>query len=162
MLVRKINRANWMNGNEVRETPSANALTNCLKTSTQKNTLSVWHINDETKLNEVVLAIVSGQDHLVAIDVVLLDDEYFVKCQISIEETEGKTPVTDLKNLHRDLCLLDYWTLGMVAYHVVDKIKVNKSIRFTETKLKKIIKDAIDKKRLELSDLKEDIQKKIT
>ena len=161
MLVRKIDRGNWMNGNDVRETPSANAITNCLKTSTRKNTLSVWRINNETELDEAVLAIVSGQDHLVTIDVVLLDDEYFIECQISIEETEGKTPITDLKNSHRDLCFLDYVTLGKVAYHIVDKIKVNKSVRFTESKLKKIIKDAIDKKRLELSDLKEDIRKKM-
>jgi hypothetical protein len=159
MLVRKINKAKWFNDGRVIEDPSADAMTNCLKTT--QNTLSVWQINSEAEIEDAVLAIVSGQDHLETIDMVMLEDEYFIKCEIRTEETEGLTPVSDLRNKHRDLASLDFWTLGMVAYHIIENIKKNKLQRFTEAKLKKIIKDAIANNRLRLTDLKEDIQKKV-
>ena len=159
MLVRKINGTKWVNGNDAMEPASADAITGCLRTT--KNTLSVWSINSETELEEVVLAIVSGQDHLETIDVVMLDDEYFVKCKILTKETEGNTPVKDLRDKHVDLCSLNFWSLGMVAEHVIESIKKEKLKRFRKAELEKIIKNAIAKKRLEISDLKESLQKKI-
>jgi hypothetical protein len=159
MLIRKIDKAKWLNGDIPKEPPSADAITNDLKTT--KNTLSVWRINDETELEEAVLAIVSGQDHLETIDVVMLDDDFFVKCNISTETTNGNTPVIDLVDTHRDLLSLDYWTIGMVAEHIIENIKKDKLKRFTKIKLKQIIKDAIGMKRLTLSDLTKDIQNKI-
>jgi hypothetical protein len=159
MLVRKINKAKWMNGDTVNEPPSADAITNCLRTT--KNTLSVWRINNEAELEEAVLAIVSGQDHLETIDIIMLDDDYFMKCHIPMEETEGLTPVEDLKKTHIDLCFLDFWTIGMVAEHIIENIKKHRLKRFTISGLKKIIKNAIAKNRLKLSDLKESVQKNI-
>lgn len=159
MLIRKIDKAKWLNGDTPREPPSADAITNDLRTS--KNTLSVWRINDEKELEEAVLAIVSGQDHLETIDVVMLDDDFFVKCSIATETTKGQTPVADLVDTHRDVCQLDFWTIGMVAEHIVENIKKNKLKRFTKAKLKQIIQNAIAKKRIELSDLTEDIRKKM-
>ena len=160
MLVRKINRAKWMNGNDTKEPPTADAITGCLRT--KENTLSVWSINNETELEEAVLAIVSNQDRLETIDVVMLDDDYFMKCKISTKETAGLTPVKDLVDAHRDLSSLDFWTIGMVAEHIIESIKKDKVKRFREAELTKIIQNAIIKKRLELSDLKEGIIKKIT
>ena len=159
MLVRKINKAKWITGNKVKDPPSADAITGCLRTT--NNTLSVWRINDETELVEAVLAIVSGQDHLETIDVVVLDDEYFVKCNISTEQTEGLTPVEDLKDTHMDLCRLDFWSIGMIAEHIIENIRKNKLKRFRESELTKIIKNAVLENRLELSDLKAGVQRKI-
>ena len=159
MLVRKINRAKWMSGDIIKEPPSADAITGCLRTI--KNTLSVWRINNENELEEAVLAIVSGQDHLETIDVVMMDDEYFIKCKISTDETEGHTPIENLKNTHRDLCSLDYWTIGMVAEHIIENIKKDKLKRYRESDLKRILKNAIEKNRLELFDLSENIQQKM-
>jgi hypothetical protein len=160
MLVRKIDKAKWITGSTpIEPLSSADAITNCLKT--KNNTLSVWRIDSETELEEAVLAIVSGQDHLDTIDVVMLDDDYLIKCKIPTKEIEGRTPVEDLKHTHRDLSSLDFWAIGMVAEHIVENIKKDKLKRFTQAKLKKIIKDAIANNRLKLSDLKEDIQKQI-
>ncbi|MDR1089538.1 MAG: hypothetical protein LBL79_00545 [Prevotella sp.] len=144
-----------MSGDDIKEPPTADAITGCLRTT--KNTLSVWRINNEAELEEAVLAIAAGQDRLETIDVVMLDDDYFVKCDIVIEETEGLTPVVDLKNTHVDLCSLDFWSIGMVAEHIVESIKKDKHRRFREAELTKIIKNAIATKRLELADLKDGI-----
>jgi hypothetical protein len=159
MLVRKIDKAKWMKGDNIKEPPTADAITGCLRT--KGNTLSVWRINNETELEEAVLAIVSGQDRLETIDVVILDDDYFVKCKISTEETKGLTPVADLRDTHIDLCSLDFYTIGMVAEHIIESIKKDNLKRFTKAKLTEIIKNAIAKNRLELDDLKEGIQKKL-
>ncbi|GAB6395526.1 MAG: hypothetical protein MdMp024_1838 [Bacteroidales bacterium] len=159
MLIKKIDKAKWFSGDIINEPPSADAITNCL--NTKQNKLSVWRINNESELKEAVLAIVSGQDHLETIDVVMLDDDYFVEHRISAEAIDGRTPVEDLKHTHRNLCSLNLLTLGMVAEHVVENIKNDKLKRFTRAQLKDIITDAVTKKRLNFSDLKEDIQKKI-
>ncbi len=160
MLVRKITKSKWfqndiLNGAEV----SADAITNCLKTT--KNTLSVWRVDNEETIEEAVLAIVANQQYLETIDVVLLDEEYFLKYQIKIENTEGNTIVEDLKNTHVDLIELDYNSLGKVAKHIIESINNDKSKRFTLAKLREIIQRAIENKRLKLSDLHEGIQKKL-
>lgn len=160
MLIRKINKTKWLqydiiNGADV----SADALTNCIKT--YNNSLSVWEIKDETDLEEAVLAIVAGQDYLEAIDVIILDERHFVKCQINQESTEGRTPVNDLKNIHKDLCNLDFWTLGMVAENIVESFKTDKVKRYTISKLKDILKKAIEQNRLQVGDLNENIQRKL-
>lgn len=159
MLVRKINKAKWMLGDDVNEPPTADAITGCLRST--KNTLSVWHIKSATELEEAVLAIASGQDRLETIDVVILDEDYFEKCNILIEATEGNTPVPDLKDTHLDLCSLDFWSIGMVAEHIAESIRQNKFKRFREAELSNIIIKAINANRLKLTDLKEGIQKKI-
>lgn len=160
MLVRKVDKAKWVSGfTPIDPLSSADAITNCLKT--KNNTLSVWSINSEAELEEAVLAIVSGQDHLETIDVVMLDDDYFIQCKILTKETKGQTPVEDLEHTHRDLSSLDFWTVGMVAEHIVENITKGKLRRFAKDQLKKIIKDAIANNRLKLSDLKEDVQKKV-
>jgi hypothetical protein len=159
MLVRKIDRNKWMNGDDVIEPIPADAITNCLRT--KGNTLSVWKVNSERELEEAVLAIASSQDHLETIDVVWLDDDYFVKCKVNVEQTDGLTKIKDLAHTHRDLASLDLWTLGMVAQHVAESIKRNRIKRYTAASLKKILKDAVSKNRLNLSDLKDSVQKKM-
>jgi hypothetical protein len=162
MLVRKINKSNWINKDTVTEPASADAITNCLRT--KQNELSVWHINDKTKLEEAVLAIISGskQEHLETIDVVMLDDDHLSKCKILTKETDGDTIVKDLKNTHIDIHSLNVSSITMIAEHIIENIKKENCQRFTEPKLKKLLKDAIDKKRLELTDLPANMQKKIS
>jgi hypothetical protein len=159
MLIRKIDKAKWITENVVNEPPHADALTCCLKT--KGNTLSVWYIENEEDLEEAILAIVSGQAHLETIDVVILDDDRIAECLIETEVTEGDTPVIDLKKQHRDLSKLDFWTLGMVAEHIIESVKNDKIRRFRTASLKNIIKAAIENKRLTIEDLKEDVRKKI-
>ncbi len=134
-------------------------MTCCLRT--RGDTLSVWHIEKEEYLDEAVLAIASNQAHLETIDIVILDDDYVVKCMIDVQETEGDTPVVDLKRQHRDLVKLNLRTLGVVAEHIVESIKNSKHKRYREKELKKIITTAISNKRLDINHLKEDVRKKL-
>ena len=72
LLIRKINRNKWIQNDAVPDDVPADAITGgCVRT--QRNTLSVWEVPDENKIDEAVLAIVSAGHHLETIDVVQID-----------------------------------------------------------------------------------------
>jgi hypothetical protein len=154
-LVRQIQKGNWVNVDDNIFKLSSDVLTSALKT--QKDTLSVWQINSENDLDEAVLAIVSNFKVLESIDVVILDGVYLLKANVEQEQTNGRTPVTDLINSHYDLKKLDYYTLGLVAEHIIQRVKINKIKRYSIKDLKTILKKAISDNRLKLEDLKESV-----
>jgi len=161
MLIRKIDKAKWVSGNSINEPPTADAITNCLRT--RNNKLSVWRIKDESELEEAVLAIVAGQDHLETIDVVMLDDKHFAERRISTEESaiDARTPVEDLKHIHRNLSSLNVLTLKVVAEHIMERIKKDYLRRFTNAQLKRILNEALTNNRLRLSDLQESMRNRL-
>lgn len=141
-LVRKIERGKWMqtdicNGEDV----SADAITNCMKTT--KNALSTWYIENETQIDEAVLAIVSNQEHLDSIDVVLLSQERLLGMDISIEVIAGITPILSLVDSHRNVVDLKYKSIGKLAGYIVESFKEEKVKRYTVGMLKKLLQNAI-------------------
>lgn len=159
-LVRKVNKAKWfqidiLNNSDV----TADAITNCLKTT--NNTLSVWSIKEENDVNNAVLAISSGLDHIETIDVVILEKETIEKHKIKIVVSNGNTPISTFVNSHRDLSNLTFTKLGFIKDHIVERIRENKLKRFTKGTLIKMLKQAIDDGILQLIDLKESIREKI-
>lgn len=159
LFIRKINRNKWLQADQVPDDVSADAITGCMRT--QRNTLSVWEVQDENKIDEAVLAIVSAGDHLETIDVIQIDREHLEENRIDCIQTEGRTPVEDLVGTHVDLCNLAYKELGIIAYHIVDKFRQGKVERYTKTRLKGILKDAIQQQRLETTDLEDAISDKL-
>lgn len=159
-LIRKINKAKWfqvdiMNDDDV----SADAITNCLKTI--KNTLSVWNIESEDDIDKAILAIVSCQDHIETIDVVILNTDRIKDYDINIIASTGRTPIEELKNLHRDLSGLTYSKLGKIKNHIVERIRNDRIRRYTKVKLKKLLLDAIQNGKLKIEDLNDSIQNKL-
>lgn len=126
-----------------------------------KHSLSVWEVISETDIDEAVLAIVSGGDHLEAIDVVLMSSDYLTEKGINCVRTNGSTPVGDLVEKHIDLSNLTYKSLGIVAYHIVDKINDQKVKRYTIRQLKEILNQAISQNRLTPDKLKDSIREKL-
>ena len=160
LLVRKIEIAKWLqtdihHGEDI----SADAITNCMRTT--GNTLSVWEIKYETDIDEAVLAIVAGGHHLETIDIVTIDPDYIEEKNIGWLSTEGLTPVDDLKNTHRDLYNLTYCKLGVIAYHIAERIIQNKVQRYTLGRLKQILKNAVGQGRLEPNTLSDSLRKRL-
>lgn len=159
-LIRKINKSKWLQINILEEDDvTADAITNCLKTT--KNTLSVWEIENEYDINDAVLAIVSNQDHIETIDVVILSDIELSNQGITIIASSGNTPIESLRDIHRDLTQLTYSKLGVIKDHIVERIRNDKLKRYTKGQLKKILKNAIEQGLLELDDLKDSLRKKL-
>lgn len=153
LLVRKINRSKWNNADDNVFNLSSDAITSCLRTS--RNTLSVWKIESEDELDEAALALASNFQKLEAVDTVILDGDYLERVTIEQEQTDGITPITDLVENHFDLKNLDYYKIGLVAEHIVQRIKINKVKRYTIIELKSILKKAVEQERLKIEDLHE-------
>jgi hypothetical protein len=160
LLIRKINKAKWfqidiLNDSDV----SADAITNCLKTS--KNTLSVWNIQEESDLDNAILAIVATQDHLDTIDIVILEHTSLIEYNIKIVASPGDTPIKTLIDTHRDLEGLTFSKLGIVKDYIVERIRKDKLKRYTVASLKKLLKSAIENGLIKREDLKETMREKI-
>jgi hypothetical protein len=162
LLVRKIEKAKWLQNDIINgEDVSADAITLCMKTVA--NTLSVWEIDSETDLDEAVLGIVSGGQHLETIDIVTMDSQYLIDNGVDfVSNREGcTTPLEDIKKRHYNLRNLTYRKLGTIAYHIVDGFKNNRVERYTEGKLKNILRGAIACDRLNLAELAESMREKL-
>jgi len=171
LLVRKIDKAKWLQ-NDITgsEDVSADAITICLKTSDNK--LSVWKVSTETDIEEAILAIVSGGDHLEAIDIITIDCQRMASDGIGFTQNPEKsvTRVQDLKDAHYDITDLSYGKLGVISQYIVDcfkkgqiinSCKEGQVIRCTEIYLKGIMREAIEDGRLKKEDLPDSIQKKL-
>ncbi len=160
LFIRKITRSKWPREGKCQlENCPADAITSCLRT--QGNTLSVWEVTSENDMDEAALAIVSVGDHLEAIDVIPMAPEYLKENGIDWEQSDGQTPVSGLRKNHRDLSNLTYQKIGIIACHVMDKIKAEKWKRYTKGDLTEILEKAINDGRLEVDKLSNSIRKKL-
>ena len=159
-LIRKIKISKWKQTNVLTgKDVSADAITQCLRT--KQNSFSVWRIETESRIEEAVLAIASGQDHLETFYVVMLNLEYLAEKKIDCEKTAGLTPVADLKGTHYNLSNLTYRKLGVIAYHIADKVRAKEAPCYREGPLMDILIKAIRSGRLQLEDLNERVRKKL-
>ncbi|MBF0475703.1 MAG: hypothetical protein HQK59_07690 [Deltaproteobacteria bacterium] len=159
-LVRKITKAKWMQGDIFNDADiSADAVTNCLKTT--QNALSTWQISSEDELPEAVLAIVSNSDNCDKIDVVCLDRDSLESQGIRLEQSQGITPVEELKNRHVDISGLTYRSLGTVANEIAQEIRQKRDVKYTKNDIKKLLGDAIANGRLQKENLSESLRNKL-
>lgn len=160
LLVKKIDKGKWLqndivNGQDV----SADAITNCLKTS--GNTLSTWRIGNEAQIDDAVLAIVSAHQHLDAIDVVWISQGQLSQYGIIMQDTPGLTPVFDLVDNHVDIVKLTYKALGTVAHCIVKCFSDKNIKRYTRSNLKKLLRSAIESERLDADNLASSVADKL-
>lgn len=161
LLVRKIEKGKWLQKDILNgEVVSADAITNCMKTS--KNTLSTWSVENEDQINDAVLAIVSVHQHLDTIDVVLLNQDNLAEIGIAFKQTPGATPVPTLVESHVDIVELSYQSLGKVADCIITCFKEEKVKRFTRGELKKILLKAIEADKLSIDAIAPDIASKLS
>lgn len=67
----------------------------------------------------------------------------------------------DLENTHFDLIDLNYYTIGLVAEHIIEKLRQKKIKRYTISDLKKILNTAIATGRLKREDLNASVANKL-
>ncbi len=162
LFVRKINRAKWQwNSTGKDDDIPADAITGgCIRTS--QNALSVWKVDGKEKLEEAVLALVlaPSREQLDTIDVVAMDPEYLRDKGIEWEESKGQTLVSDLTDSHVDLTRLSYRKVGILAYHIAERIQANDAKRYTVGQLTAIVKKAVQDGRVNLDDIPNETLKK--
>jgi hypothetical protein len=157
-LVRKIAMGKWAVSDEILPI-NADAITQCLKTD--DNTLSVWRIENEQEVSKGVLAMAASNDFLSKIDVVIVDESELTSGNITIETTPGKTPCTDLVDSHRDLAALNVNNLAFISESIAAQIRADKVYRFTATKIKALLLDAINSGSLNPELLSDSVREKV-
>lgn len=151
-LVRKITRSKW------NDTASRSVEDFCADIfadiRTSNDALSVWEIEDESKLDSAILALAASKTtrKIEKINYVLIPKEEVEESFEIGSETEGDVIVPDLRNMHRDLCGLKYKDLGALAKIVAEKLKDDKlSGVYTKKQVKGLLKSAYDAKRIDMS-----------
>jgi hypothetical protein len=162
-LVRKITRAKWDRTARFAdgEIP-ADAVTADLRTT--DNALSLWASADGggDPLNDAVLALVAGADRVDKVDVVWIERANFDEAGVELDETDGRTPVTDLVDRHVDAVRLDLVRLGRFAEQVVDALGAEQHKRLTKKRVAQLIATAVDAGRVPLADLDEKVQVEVS
>lgn len=160
-LVRKIEYSKWTQNDILKgEQPSADAITNCMRTF--NNTLSVWAIANTGELEDAVLAIASQFDHVETADFLILETSMIENKAIEIKYTPGKTPYSSFVSNHRDIVNLNYERLGFVAGAIVESIKLQYNKRFTRSKIKGILQQGIKSGKIQPDTLKESVLKRLS
>ncbi|MBE1427008.1 hypothetical protein H4684_003692 [Desulfomicrobium macestii] len=160
LLVRKIEIAKWRQNNIISGADaSADAITNCMKTTSNK--LSTWKIENSDKINEAVLATISNFQKFDKTDYIILEETFLSDNGLKIIPFPGNTPVYDLIDTHYDIVDLTYSSLGILKNQVIEHIKAEKVIRITARESKKILLKAIDEQRVDIDKLHPELQSKI-
>jgi len=152
LLVRKISRAKWESAAKGAEI-SADAITGCLRTS--DNNLSVWRIEDDSAVEDAILAIVSNSQHPDTIYVALLHEREVLASGFQLDAKLGATPVERLRDTHCDICGLTYGSLGLIAGLIVNSIQQNEVKRFNRKSILDLLKNAIDAGDVQMEELQE-------
>jgi hypothetical protein len=159
-VVRKIEFSKWDQRNIFNGAPpSADAITNCMKT--RGNKLSLWLISDEGEREEAVVAIASNFDHLDTIDILLINPSLITEKGLTLEPSQGDTLYQKFKDKHYNVINLDYPSLGEMAKVTIESLRLKQWKQFRKSELINILTVAVQKDKVRWSDLKPDVRKKI-
>lgn len=161
-LVRKITQAKWRSNRELSEGEvSADAVTADLRT--RGNSLSFWQCDTEKKgdLEDAALALAAAAHRVDTFDIVWLRNEELRSDGQTLRKTRGQTPVGELVDLHVDVCRLDYVRLGRVARRIVTALEEKRHCRLTRARVRKLLAEAVEERRVEIGDLEVGIQAEV-
>jgi len=136
----------------------ADALGACLRT--KSNTLSFWRChNNDQDIAEIVLAIASSYEKLAKMNVILFRIEDITSNGFEFNETEGFTPIDDLKNRHLDLVhLTGQRILNFANFMKAHVRRNNNCFMFTKNEVTNILCKALNDNRIDLEDFEEKIR----
>lgn len=134
-LARKITRAKWRaEGFSPGELPP-DAVT--VDWRTTGNALSFWRCGggSQPEVDEAVLALASGAQRVESMDVAWIAYSDLQMDGVSLRDTDGRTPVSDLVSTHVNLVGLDYVRLGRVASRVASAVLAGRFRRLTKSRV---------------------------
>jgi len=107
---------------------------------------------------DAVLALVAGAERIDKVDVVWIKRANLCEVGVALDQTKGRTPVTDLVHRHVDAVHLDLVLLGLIAEQVASALGAEQHKRLTKKKVTQLIAAAVDAGRVPLSDLDGKVQ----
>lgn len=160
LLVRKISHSKWKSNNshDIESIPAdtiIGELNTLSKTSSdidisERNTLSFWLIENETNLNDAVLALLTAPKVEVPerIDIIWADKNCFEHYGLTVRNTPGETAIDDLVSNHINVCDMTYFSLGIISKIILESIERNQFCRFNKNKINNLLTKAFDDNRI--------------
>ena len=154
VFVRKISENSWF-GKESLDSDSLSELT------TINHELSVWNIDDlsdETKINDIALALALTRNAVNDFFVVFIDPEKVHKeynWDLETLDEEGITGFEAMKDKHTNCVILSLWHQGFLAEHIHNLIQDNQNYRYYDvTTLVDLLHEAVINGRIDRNILK--------
>ncbi len=160
LLLRSATLSRWVDiDDEINiEDIDADAITDL---RTTKNRLSMWLISDDKKdMDNAILALATNRDGIEKMSVFFVELNEVEKC-FSIQNTPGQSPFIDVNSSHRDVCGLTHKGLGKLAGICLNSVKNSNWEEISKNRIKEMIKNAIQEKRLTRDLVKKKLQDNI-
>ena len=144
-LVRKISRAKWPDQVCNIEELNGDAISDLRTTA---NTLSLWRVEDLDAIDEAALALAasSKSEHIETLHVVwFCEDDVLKQGFILADDSPGDTIISSMVNDHRDLCELNYKSLGKFSEMIMQGVAEKNCRRYPKAIMKKAFVDAYRK-----------------
>lgn len=129
---------------------------------TTQNALSVWKADDETDIEDAVVALALSRDKVDKIYGVNLDSDILNGKGIVFEENPGEAPEMkkEILDKHRDLVELDYWRVGYLAEYMTNLVKENgPQIRFSAKNVRNLMEKYKEEDKINLDEMKPKLKK---
>jgi hypothetical protein len=161
-VARIINRAQWepkpyMSADDI----PADAITRDLRTL--GNELSLWYCDGSNEqIEDVVLAWGAATSRPDPFDIVLLNPDTLQSAGFVMKDSEGQTPVQDLRNRHVDLRELTLARIALLGHQIAGELRADSNCReFRKAEVVEILARAVRQGRVSLTDLKDEVRKKV-
>lgn len=144
LFVRKISRAKWDLAELTLASADpipADAITGCLRT--RDNTLSLWEIPNLDAIDKAILALSTCSESIEKIDVVFFEKSDIESFSLSVQQTNGTSPVPELNKTHYDLIGMTYGALGQFSKVVVNCIHLENTKLFSRAAVQNILIESI-------------------
>jgi hypothetical protein len=131
----------------------------------ESNTLSFWRCASQpdapdwrASLDEVALAIACGRDRVHKLDLVWLPLREIESGGLSVADSQGRTPIEDLRGTHLDVVSLDVRRFCAIAEMIGAAVQQKRYARRTAGEVRKLLVRAVAERRVRLDTLAEEIQ----
>ena len=161
--LRKISRGKWPSEStiskaELRDVPADTVIAEFK--SIDDNKLSVWKVENDEDLMDAFIALGSNCDSVVTVFAVKIPGEYLE--EMSFDDQEGDTPTIGINDKHRNITRLNYESLGTVIKAVILSLRDETTfVKMTRSQMKKLLKQAYDKGKLDIPRLKDGIKREL-
>lgn len=163
-LVRKITRAKWQPGSGLAETEiPADAVTVDLRTA--GNTLSFWRLEtpeNDDEIRNIALALAAAGERVDRMDLTWIELDGIREQGVSIETSDGRTPVVSLRANHVNMIALDMQRLCKVAGLIAASLAQNQFRRFTKREILQIVSRAVENKLVSLDKLAPKVKREVS
>ena len=103
-FLRKVRKARWASPSWVTEREASHRQGDALiDLSTTKNCLSVYQVDSDEKLRQVVTGLAAGSDNLGHVDYMIIEGELLDVIGLQAIPSDGETPHAEANLLHRDI-----------------------------------------------------------